>query len=275
MSTCKLVICVCAHPELLLFQAASLKKFLKQPVDLCIVDDSKDEATSSEFKRISDANSFEYIRNPLHHPLREAPSMRHADTLQHGFARMTPPTHTYVGTIDADLFLVTPLDLDLALQEKNILCVRHVREHIYYFWPGLCIWRLAEHPTLHTFKWDIGEDRGIRMDTGGTTYYYWLENQENIKTLEIKEHQFLHIPRTDWAPLLLTLPNPLLDFCVFDINHADSMGIQWWSDLYVCPNNTFTFFHLRDITNWQGVAENYLKTKCENFLQALTVVLRT
>lgn len=274
MSTCKLVVCVCAHPELLPYQAATLKKFLKQPVDLCIVDDSKDATTSAEFKQICETYSFEYIRSPFHHPLREAPSMRHADTLQHGFATMKTPTHTYLGTIDADLFLVSPLDLDVALQEKNMLCVRHTREHIYYFWPGLCIWKLADHPTLHTFKWDIGEDKGIRMDTGGTTYYYWLQHQEKTKTLEIKEHQLLHIPREEWGPLLFTLPYPLLEFCVFDIQYADSQGVKWWSDLYVCPNNTFTFFHLRDITNWQGISEDYLKRKCIHFLEALTVVLR-
>jgi hypothetical protein len=171
--------------------------------------------------------------------------------------------YKYIGTIDSDFFLVTPLDLDTVLAEKDILCVKHTREHIYYFWPGCCIWRTDKHQ-LEDFQWDICIDQGIRADTGGTTYYYWRDHP--VKSLELEEYQLVHIPRERWESILTRLPAPILEFCVADIAVADGCGVRWWSDVYAVPE--FVFFHLRDVSNWQGVNGAYLQSKCERFIEA-------
>lgn len=267
----KLVVCVCVHPELILWQLASLRRFLKQSFDYCVVDDSKEESVSATIRDVCLSQGVEYLRSPPHEPHRDQPSTRHADTLMYGFKTMERRVegYKYVGTLDSDFFLISPLDLDEVLREENILTVKHTREHIRYFWPGCCIWKCDTH-ALEDFHWDICVDGGVRADTGGTTYYYWRDRGDAVKPLELLEYQFLHIPRDQWLPLLQNyLPAPLLNFCLYDIILADRCGVSWWSDIYADPQNRFVFFHLRDVSNWQGVRAEYLAAKIQRFCDAL------
>jgi hypothetical protein len=270
MAQCKFIVCVCAHPELMVFQVAAMRHFLKQSFDYCVVDDSKEERTSLEIRRVCEEQGYEYLRSPPHAPGRDQPSTRHADTLMYGFTHMSRDnSYTYIGTLDNDFFLISPLDLTDILAEKNILTVKHTREHIQYFWPGCCIWRCDSH-SLENFHWDICIDRGIRADTGGTTYYYWRDNAENVKALELLEYQFLHIPQEQWIGLIEKyLPLPLRDFCIQDIHISRACGVQWWSDIYADPEGRFVFFHLRDVSNWQGIHAGYLRSKVLRFCAAL------
>lgn len=273
MPDLKLVVCVCTMPDLTVWQAASLRKFLKQSFDLCVVDDSKDEVTSEEIRAMCGKEGFEYLRSPPHAPGRDQPSTRHADTLLHGFRTMQRGDYRYIGTIDNDFFLVTPLDLDVVLAEQNILTVKHTREHIQYFWPGCCIWRTDAH-NLENFHWDICIDAGIRADTGGTTYYYWRDHADTVKALELLEYQFLHIPQDQWNGLLLNyLPAELLSFCAEDIAMASMWQVRWWCDIYADPQKRFVFFHLRDVSNWQGNQEGYLHGKIFRFFTSLKRLL--
>lgn len=253
-----------------------MREFLKQTFDYCVVDDSKDEKTSADIQHICEREGYEYLRSPPHTPDRDQPSTRHADTLMYGWKNMKrEKNYKYIGTLDSDFFLVTPLDLDEILVEKNILTVKHTREHIRYFWPGCCIWRTDAH-SLEDFHWDICIDGGIRADTGGTTYYYWRDNEERVKTLELLEYQFLHIPRDQWGALLdRYLPVPIRDFCVQDIYIADNCGVSWWSDIYADPEGRFAFFHLRDVSNWQGVRGDYLRGKILRFCATLEHFIHT
>lgn len=271
MATCKLVVCVCVCPEFINLQVASLRKFMKQPFDYCVVDDSKEESISLQIKKVCEENGYEYLRSPPHEPSRLDASTRHADTLLYGWKNMKrDKPYAYIGTLDSDFFLISPLDLDTVLQEKNILCVKHTRQHIYYFWPGCCIWRTDVH-TLEDFHWDICIDNEIRGDTGGTTYYYWKENLEKTKSLELLEYQFLHIPYEQWPTLLNKyLPPSILNFCAMDIQIAYHSGVNWWSDIYADPENRFVFFHFRDVSNWQNLPQReYLEGKKQRFIHFL------
>ena len=51
----KLVICVCVQPDFIWLQTACFKRFLKQPVDICIVDDSRTEELSKKIKEVAEA----------------------------------------------------------------------------------------------------------------------------------------------------------------------------------------------------------------------------
>lgn len=271
--TAKFVICVCVQPDFISLQTACFKRFLKQSFDICIVDDSRTEELSQQIKEATLAAGHEYLRCPPHAPGRGDSSTRHADTLMFGWKNMRRGAYTYIGTLDSDFFLVSPLDLDTALkkEEKDILCVKHTREHIYYFWPGCCIWRTDTH-NLEDFHWDICIDQGFRADTGGTTYYYWRDHPAT-KSLELEEYQLVHIPRENWPPILNRLPPPILNFCLQDIPVADGCGVKWWSDVYAGPD--FVFFHLRDVSNWQGVNGAYLQAKCDKFKVACSMLLST
>jgi len=270
MSSCKLVICVCVQPKFISLQIESFKRFLKQTVDFCIVDDSKTDELSQEIKAACEKEGVEYLRSPPHEPHRGDPSCRHADTLLYGWKNMrrlnsAGEKYTYIGTIDSDIFPVIPFDLDEVLADDNIVCVRLTAQHIYYFWPGFCIWRTDTH-NLEEYEWNICIDNGVRADTGGTTYYYWKEKP--IKPLELTMYQFAHIPRSEWAPLLSLLPPIILQFCLQDIPVADSCGVRWWSDIFKDPKGRFVLFHVRDISNWQGINSEYLQFKCQNFISA-------
>ncbi len=276
VAECKFVVCVCAHPELMVYQVACLRRFLKQSFDYCVVDDSKTLDVSEAIKAICVEQGYEYLRSPPHEPGRDQPSTRHADTLMYGWKNMRRGDYKYIGTLDNDFFLVTPLNLDEVLREQNILTVKHTREHIRYFWPGCCIWRSSAHPALLDFHWDICIDRGVRADTGGTTFYYWQQNEAIVKPLELLEYQFLHIPRNQWHSLLERyLPAPLLNFCLCDIAIADNWGVNWWSDIYADPEGRFVFFHLRDVSNWQGIRAGYLDSKILRFCEALVTHIST
>jgi hypothetical protein len=260
----------------MVFQVASLSRFLKQSFDYCVVDDSKDESTSEEIKKLCNSKGYEYLRCPPHAIDRQAPSARHADALMHGWIYMSRNTnYKYIGTLDNDIFLVSPLDLDEVLEDKNIIMVKHTREHIQYFWPGCCIWRCDTH-TLDNFLWDISVDQGVRTDTGGTTYTYWKENMEKMKEIQLLEYQFLHISQEKWPELIQKyLPPPIRDFCIKDIHIAKTCGIKWWSDIYADPDGRFVFFHLRDVSNWQGIHELYLRNKVLDFCVALQELIHT
>ena len=270
MAECKFVICVCVQPEFIRLQAEAFRKFLKQSFDFCIVDDSRTPELSQQIRAVCEAEGHEYLRSPPHAPHRTDSSCRHADTLLHGWRNMRKVNsvgekYKYIGTIDSDIFPVTPLDLAVVLAVEDLICVRLSAQHIYYFWPGLCIWRTDKH-NLEEYEWDICIDNGVRADTGGTTYYYWRDKP--VKPLEVSMHQFKHLPRSSWPPLLMLLPQPILHFCIEDIQIADRCGVDWWSDVFVDPHSRFVFFHVRDISNWQGINGMYLESKCRRFIEA-------
>jgi hypothetical protein len=173
--------------------------------------------------------------------------------------------YTYIGTFDSDLFPVSALDLDSVLGQKDIICLKLKTFHLTYFWPGCCIWRTDRH-SLEEYQWDVCVDGGVRCDTGGTTHFY--NKYHNTKPVELVEYKFKDMERRMWLPCLLQLPRPLIDFCVQDIAIADGRGIRWWSDIYTDPENTFRFFHLRDVSNWQGVNWEYLMSKFKMFYGA-------
>jgi hypothetical protein len=179
-------------------------------------------------------------------------------------------TYKYIGIFDSDLFPVTPLSLDLALQEKDLICFKLHTFHMTYFWPGCCIWRTDVH-SLENYRWDICVDEGVRCDTGGTTHFYNKNHMSN--PLELIEYKFKDLPRTQWLFLLMKLPRSLLNFCVEDLVKADSQGIRWWSDIYSAPDNSFCFFHLRDVSNWQGLSGAYLQSKFNSFYWACRLVV--
>ena len=270
MSSCKLVICVCVEPDFISLQTDSFKRFLKQSVDFCIVDDSRTSELSQKIRDACTMLGHEYLRSPDHAPHRTDASCRHADTLLYGWKNMrrvnsAGEKYKYIGTFDSDLFPVTPLDLDEILAEEDILCVKLISTHMYFFWPGCCIWRTNAHK-LEDYEWDICLDQGVRGDTGGSTYFYWRDNP--VKALELSMYQFAHMPRSEWAEHLMKLPRPILEFCLQDIPVADSLRIRWWSDLFVDPRSRFIFFHVRDISNWQGINQEYLSSKCRHFIEA-------
>jgi hypothetical protein len=274
--SCKFVICVCVHPEFISLQTACFRRFLKQPFEMCIVDDSRTEELSEQIKAVALAEGHEYLRSPPHEPHRADSSTRHADTLMFGWKNMhrldvNGQKFKYIGTFDSDLFPVTPIDLDSVLETNDMMCVKKQREHAYYFWPGCCLWRTDVH-NLEDFHWDICLDEGgIRLDTGGTTYHYWKEKTMN--PLLLNEYLFLHIEREKYIPLLSQLPQALYEFCIWDILIANSCEIAWASDIFSDPHGRFVFFHLRDVSNWGDINKDYHNVKCQNFVEACKTLL--
>ena len=270
MSSCKLIICVCVLPEFISLQVACFRRFLKQTVDFCFVDDSKTDELSARIRAVCEREGYEYLRSPPHGPGREDVSCRHADTLLHGLRNMRKVNtaggrYKYIGVFDSDLFPTGAVDLDSVLAEKDIICLKLKTFHLTYFWPGCCIWRTDRH-SLEEYQWDVCVDADVRCDTGGTTHFY--NKYHNTKPVELVEYKFKNMERGTWLPALLHLPRPLLDFCIQDISNADKSGIRWWCDIYTDPENTFRFFHLRDVSNWQGVNGEYLLSKFNLFYGA-------
>ena len=277
--TAKFVICVCVHPEFISLQTACFKHFLKQPFEMCIVDDSRTDELSEQIKAATLAEGHEYLRSPPHEPHRGDSSTRHADTLMFGWKNMrrvdaSGQKFKYIGTFDSDLFPVTPLDLDTILSPvdgNDMMCVKKQRQHAYYFWPGCCLWRTDVH-NLEDFHWDICmNEGGVRLDTGGTTYYYWKDKVMN--PLLLNEYLFLHIDKEKYVPLLSQLPRPLFDFCIHDIIIAESCGIDWASDIFSDPHGRFVFFHLRDVSNWGNIRIDYHALKCKTFMDACKLLI--
>lgn len=270
MSSCKLVICICVLPEFISLQVACFKRFLKESVDFCYVDDSKNEQLSLRIKEECEKGGHEYYRSPPHGSGREDVSCRHADTLLHGLQNMRKVNalgvpYTYIGTFDSDLFPVTQMSLENLLKEKDLLCLKMKTFHMTYFWPGCCIWRTDIH-SLENYTWDICVDSGIRCDTGGTTHFYNKYHRSN--PIELVEYKFKDIDRVKWLSLLMRLPRAIMNFCIEDIPLADACGVRWWSDIYTDPQHSFYLFHLRDVSNWQGLNGSYLESKFKGFYKA-------
>lgn len=261
---CKFLSCVYSVPQLIEIQHTFLIKHLKQSFTMCIVDDSVDESCSEEIQAICQRLTYEYIRCPPHLPNRQHPSGRHADALNYGWFTMKKGPYKYVGVLDNDILLSSPLDLDKELTSPfTCLGVRNTRGSIYYFWPGMFICS-TEHHTVQTFNWDMIEEGSTYTDPGGATYYAWSDTELGVNAKEyviIKpEYDSLgNWNERTWVSILQDKAPEFVVFCEKDINISKQYKINYWTDLLY--TDTHSWFHLRGLSNWQNYPDEYIKER--------------
>lgn len=265
---CKFIICACAYPEFLLLQAAYLKHNLKQTFTFCVVDDSDVPETNAEFVRICAEQGWEYLKAPFKRHLVGNPSGRHASAINHGFRSMSMDGgHRYYGILDNDLLLVAPLDLDTVLSPEGptALVLRQTREHIHYFWPGCFIYSAEAHPIL-PMDWSQIIDDGVLTDSGGGTYYAWQNPDLGIKALELTDVSSIRNTPEEWdATMKEFLPLPIQHYYEFQKALAASLQVRCWSDVLYERSKGIVWFHVRDISNWEGNPALYFQRKLEAF----------
>jgi hypothetical protein len=261
MAECKFMICVHNEPKFIEVQYTCLTRFVKQSFDMCVIDDSVDMSVSSDIKAVCVKLNIEYIRAPVVYG--GQPSMRHATALQYGLEHTCKDGYTYFGTLDSDIFPVTPFDIDTVLGEHELMTPLQVRESIKYCWPGFAIWR-TNTVNLHHHNWGYFLPNG---DTGSSTHDYLSTHPTKILNPSLNN---IHTNADTHVQLL---PDTMRAFCIEDMEVAADMSTKHWTDVVTFGNAVW--FHFRAISNWYGFPTEYMKGKLTRFYNAIYAHLKS
>jgi hypothetical protein len=258
MGKVKLVICVVQFPEITELQIRLLRIYIRQPVSFVIVDNSRTHALADAYRRLAEKESCEYFRCNVFGNA----SSNHAAGINIGLHSMIrTDEYIYYGTVDNDLFPIHPIDLDDLLQTDTVLTHEQQRQHIRYFWPGLCIWRVETY--LQNAKWDIIRDNGVSTDSGGGVYYHILAHKKDIRVNAVGAIASLNNPEffNYCADIFPKIQDCMRAIEVVSKQHSRT----FWIDLMFVKEKPY-FFHLRDISNWQCANPAFVNAKVSTFL---------
>jgi hypothetical protein len=273
---CLFLTCIYAYPELLYIQQACWKRFLKQNFQFLVVDDSEDPSVAPEIKAICSELGYIYLRCPAHSGIRgSSPSFRHAAALNYGWKAALryleeTPSIQYIGTLDTDLFPVSPIDIEAEFETAyDCVAAQAKAESVVHLWPGFALFRKDQEGVIRIeeIRWDLVEG----TDTGGATSLYLSNTEQPVRVsfvdfhLGIHREEFLNHARE-------SLPAPLISFCEEDIRVASTYSARWFSDCLVTRRRS-VLFHLRNVSNWSQNSVEYQFYRMVRFETAIRAVL--
>lgn len=211
-------------PEYLSIQLNSFKKYISEPFEFTVIDNSIDELHSQKIHDICIDNNLKYHKT--------------FNTTPHSFAHygwshiyglncfknfLINSKYQIVALIEHDVFLCSSIDNIKYLIDSNSICgYTQPRENIIYLHPGILFFNKNKCHELEELDFLGGRINGIPVDVGGQTYHYI--NKKNISVNYIDE------------------------YIVHGLNEIQDKHI---------------FYHMIDGSNWSGTAsiDNELKIK--------------
>lgn len=176
------------QPELIYWQNATFKKFLKDDYQFVVFNDAPDAETSQETRALCDALEIQCIDVPqsIHNHLAPYlpgsrnpfgdPSAECADTIQYMLDTLGFDHPGIVAVFDSDMFLIREISIEKEMQEYAIGGHPQYRqgshERITYLLPNLVFLDMRKLPDKRSLNFNVGRIDGVNVDTGGYTYYY-------------------------------------------------------------------------------------------------------
>ncbi|WP_068471354.1 hypothetical protein [Candidatus Protochlamydia phocaeensis] len=266
-------------PELIYWQEAALKKFLKEDYTFIVFNDASNEALSLEIQEICRSLNVSCVevpqaihnytapylpgsRNPLGDPSAEC-----ADTIQYMLDTVGFDYPGIVVVIDSDMFPIREINLTSLLGDSEVAAHPQYRkgEHgkVTYFLPNLLVFNMERLIDKRTLNFNIGEIDGVRVDTGGFTHYY------------IEQHPFLKWLKTTCITIpLKDVRNPIdpaiMDFFknfpkMFQLITEMPYDYEFYMD--------YAFIHFRAGSDWNKMDPAKRAEKMRLFYGALEQIL--
>lgn len=165
-------------PEYISLQKESLGKYLKVPYEFIILDNSIDPLIKEKILDTTKELHISYYDCQNDNITKD--SISHQNALYH-FVRLIDINETNM-LLDHDIFLIDEINEDYYNNYEMVFLPQYRKNHhreIIYPWPGLIIFNKIK--TKNLMYIESGFIEGIPCDTGGSLYYYILDNKPKIK----------------------------------------------------------------------------------------------
>ena len=174
------------RPDFVTIQNKFFQKFLKNEYQFHVVDDSIDLNISQSFKDICSENGFSYYKKP-ERTVQMNPAQACADTVQWTYDNIIRENHKndIVFFCDSDLFLIDEFDVAEYMSDAIIAGLPQKRGKVIYMWNGIMFFNM---PTIENLNIDFSDGvvEGEMTDVGGHTYYYFKENNIQMKETDVQ-----------------------------------------------------------------------------------------
>ena len=126
------------RPDFVLLQKKLFDKFLQEPYQFHVVDDSVDDSITESFKTICSNNSIKYYRKPIRFTNFDA-AKACAVAIQWTFEEILKKNHQedIVFLCDSDMFLVDNFSISNYMKDCIIAGLPQHRQHVKYIWNGI------------------------------------------------------------------------------------------------------------------------------------------
>jgi len=238
------------RPEFIVWQNDSFKSFLKckDGFELVIVNNARDTGLRQSINNVCQEQNLQVIETTSDAPA-HLPGKHHADSLNYVW-KNNICKDDFAMFCDGDLFMVKDFNVDDFMEDNVLAGSYQHREKIYqYLTPIVIILKPAQMPDCQTIDWEGIGVNGVRLDTGGGLYNYFVNHPEVkhktkriLNTWHIKaENNNLHV-----------IPEELKDL------YDDSYNIEFFGN---------EFLHYCRSSNWDSQTDQHHLNK-SNFVNA-------
>jgi len=181
------------RPEFVEIQKKLFDKFLKEPYQFHVIDDSLEESISLDFKVVCEEYGIKYYRKPQgSRSLNESrwSGARHAcETIQWTYDNLikTDYCNDFVLFLDSDMFLIDHFSIVDHMENEIISGLRQTRGKVKYMWNGLMFFDMLKIKSIDSdLNFSDGIVEGEMTDIGGHLYYYFKKNGIEFKNTDVE-----------------------------------------------------------------------------------------
>ncbi len=212
--------------DILRIQYEHLTKYLVNPFDHIIADNSNNLEKSKAIKLYCMENNISYVKIPCNILTGIRASGSHGLALNwcyQNIIRKYKPA--YFGFVDHDLFPIKTVSVIEKMRSGFWGIVRDRKQPFWYFWPGCSFfdYSIYKNKSFDFSPYHAGPDGLIFLDTGGSNYYsickntdratigeasrflvdittkkQWVVGTSTQNTFEVIDSQWLHIRQISW-----------------------------------------------------------------------------
>ncbi len=186
-SDCLVIVVTFNNIDILRIQHSYLKKFLLDPYDFVVADNSSNSCEAKKIQLFCEKNNISYVRLPWNPLTGIRASGSHGIALNWCYSNMVKKIKPkYFGFLDHDIFPIVNTTILNKIKIGLWGAVRTRKEDYWYLWPGFCFFdfKTFKDYRFNFFPFHGGKDGDIFLDTGGSNYNTIYHN---IKRSEIDE----------------------------------------------------------------------------------------
>jgi hypothetical protein len=175
------------RPDYITLQRKTFLKFLKDDFEYIVINSATEE--DNKLKINEECKQLEIRCIEMEEYDHYNPSEAHATVLYWLF-------HEYIKhdidslavIVDFDMFLVNEFSINKFMDKYDVAAIYNCRQHIDYLQPGIMFFNMPSLPNKDDISFWCGDIEGVRVDTGGSIYY-WLKSNQQLRIRNLAEHE--------------------------------------------------------------------------------------
>jgi len=176
------------RPDFIELQNKLFKKFLKDDYQFHIVNDSVESEVSDKILNICSENNLHYYIKPKR-SLFLNPAKSCADAVQWTYDSIIKENHKgdIVLFCDSDMFLIDEFSIFEYMKDAVIGGLPQYRGNVTYMWNGIMFFNMPKIEEIDlNIDFSDGYVEGELTDVGGNTYYYFKNNNIQMKESDVQ-----------------------------------------------------------------------------------------